>query len=39
MKAATLMADSGSDGFLQNPCFAETLDRIDWTGAKFVRKI
>ncbi len=34
-----MMADSGSDGFLQNPCFAETLDRIDWTGAKFVRKI
>lgn len=29
-----MMAGGEPDGFLQNPCFQETLDRIDWTGVK-----
>lgn len=31
-----MMAGSEPDGFLQNPCFAETASQIDWTGVKFV---
>lgn len=29
-----MMAGSEPDGFLQNPCFSETSDKIDWTGMK-----